>query len=209
MSKVEQKNRKSYAMSFASFLIRRLTDIQVSMIRSIILYGSVAKSASTKESDIDIFLDMEKDTKNFRKDVKRTLNEFYSSKEAIIFKLMGIDNDIKLKMGKLDDWKELKRSIISEGIILWRRMESGKPSKTEHKVIFYWDGIRKNRGAFLNKLYGYKTGGKRYEGFLSRTGGAKLGKSSIMIPIRYREKMIEIIKKYKANAKAIEVFIGK
>jgi len=185
--------------------MRKLSD--VSKIKNIILYGSVAKSISTKESDVDIFLDVENDTKSMRKDVRKVLDNFYESKESIIFKLLGIDNEIKLKIGRLNDWKDLKRSILSDGFVLWGKMESGKPLKTEHKIIFYWDRINKNRGAFLNKIYGYKTGKKEYKGFLSRTGGIKLGKSCIMIPIRYRDTMIDIIKKYKVNSKAVEVFV--
>ena len=199
-----QNKRKAYAVSFASFLLRNLKDI--SKINRIILYGSVAKSISTRESDIDIFIDVERNTKGLEKNIRNILEGFYMSKEAIIFKLIGIENDIKLKIGRLDDWEELKRSIISDGFVLWGRFESGMPKKTEHKVIFYWSRIAKNRGAFLNKIYGYKTRGKTYEGLLSRAGGIKLGKSCIMVPIRYRDSVIEMIKKYKVDAKAIEVF---
>ncbi len=200
----EQNRRKAYAISFASFLVRNLTGI--SRINRIVLYGSVAKSISTKESDIDIFIDVEKDTKGLNENINNILEKFYTSKEAIIFKLIGIENDIKLKIGRLDDWEELKRSIMSDGFVLWGRFEAGRPKKTGHKIIFYWSGIAKNRGAFLNKIYGYKTGGRVYEGLLSQVNGIKLGKSCIMVPVKYKDRLIELIKKYRVEAKAIEVF---
>jgi len=201
----EQELRKSYAISFVSFIMKnpRLA----SKISGIILYGSVAKSASDKDSDVDIFIEVENNTAKLRKDVDSALKDFYRSKEAIIFKLAGIDNEIKPETGRLDDWPDLKRSILSDGIVLWGRMERGKPKGTKHMVIFHWDNVEKNRGAFLNKVYGYKAGGKKYEGVISRNGGSKLGKSCIMLPIGCREKMIEIIKKYGVSAKAVEVFV--
>ncbi len=201
----EQELRKSYVISFVSFLMKN-PKLASKMLR-IILYGSVAKSASDKDSDVDLFIEAEKNTVKLRKDVDSALKEFYRSKEAIIFKLAGIDNEIKPKIGNLDEWPDLKRSILSDGIVLWGRMEYGKPKGTKHMVIFYWDKVEKNRGAFLNKVYGCKIGGKKYEGVISRHGGSKLGKSCIMLPVSYREKMIEIIKKYGVSAKAVEVFV--
>ncbi|MBL7206775.1 MAG: nucleotidyltransferase domain-containing protein [Candidatus Aenigmarchaeota archaeon] len=203
--KQRQIDRKAYALSFTSFLLRELK--KPSKINSIILYGSVAKSISTDESDVDIFIDVEKETKNLKMEIQYVLERFYKSKEAIIFKTIGIDNEIKLKTSKLDKWEDLKRSIMSEGIVLWGKFESGKPRKTKHMVIFHWDKIEKNRGAFLNKIYGYRTGGILYRGLLSGIDGSKLGKSCIMVPIKYREKVIVLLKKYNVNAKILEVFI--
>jgi hypothetical protein len=96
---------------------------------------------------------------------------------------------------------------MSEGFVLWGRFESGKPGRMSHKVIFYWSSIKKNRGAFLNKLYGYKTGVKRYEGLVARANGMRLGKSCVMLPIKYREQMTELTKKYRVDASTIEVFL--
>jgi predicted nucleotidyltransferase len=201
----EHELRKSYAISFVSFIMKNPK--LASKIARIMLYGSVAKSTSGKDSDVDVFIEPEKSTEKFRKDIDLALKEFYRSKEAIIFKLAGIDNEIKPKIGRLDDWPDLKRSILSDGIVLWGRMEYGKPKGTKHMVIFHWDKVEKNRGAFLNKLYGFSIGGKRYEGIISRCGGSKLGKSCIMLPISHREDMIEIMKKYRVSSKAVDVFV--
>jgi predicted nucleotidyltransferase len=200
-----QDKRKSYAISFTSFLLRELND--TSQINKAILYGSVARSTSTQESDIDIFLDVKKKTKSLEKEIEGVLKRFYKSKEAIIYKLFGVENEIKLKIGKLDEWMELKRSIMSDGFVMWSRYESSRPAATQHKIIFYWERIEKNRGAFLNKIYGYRTEGKSYSGFLERVNGTKLGKSCIMIPIKHKEEMITLLKKYLVEAKAIEVFV--
>ncbi len=200
----DQENRKAYAVSFVSYLLK---NIDHASIDNIILYGSVAKNQSTKESDVDIFVNVKKETEKTNKNIREIADGFYSSKEAIIFKLLGVDSDINLMIGKLDDWVDLKRSILSDGILLWGKYEEKtKPSDTEHKVIFFWEGVGKNRTAFLNKLYGYKTKKIEVKGVLGKWGAQKLGKSCVILPIKHREEMIEILKKYRVNAKVIEVF---
>jgi hypothetical protein len=124
-----------------------------------------------------------------------------------IYELAGIDTEIKPKIGRLDEWPDLKRSILSDGIVLWGRMEYGRPKGTRHMVIFHWDKVEKNRGAFLNKIYGCNVGGKKYEGVISKCGGSKLGKSCVMLPISCRESMIGLTKKYGVYAKAVDVFV--
>lgn len=197
---MRQNDIKAYASSFASFLIEKIGD----KIDRIILYGSVAKGEATKESDVDIFVDTEKDIED---DVKKVLEEFYNSREATLFKTKGIGNEIVIKVGRLKDWKELHRSITSTGITLWGSFEAKeRPIGTRHKIIFYWEKVKGSRGAFLNKLYGFKTKRGEYKGLLEKWNGKKIGKSSILIPAKYKDEMIEIIKKYKADAKSIEVF---
>ncbi|GAG29946.1 unnamed protein product, partial [marine sediment metagenome] len=192
-----------YASSFASFLMRKLGD-KIKDIDRIILYGSVAKGSAMKTSDVDIFIDTKKDLK---KEVYDIIDEFYKSREALLFKAKGIENEINVKIGELKNWKELHRSITSTGITLWGRYETReKPIGSQHKIIFYWDKIDKNRGAFLNKIYGFKSGEKRYTGLLEKINGTKIGKSNIIIPIEHKEEIIRLLKKYGVHAKTIEVF---
>lgn len=200
----KEMKRISYALSFASFLLRNLKE--TSGIRSIILYGSVVRKTSNRESDIDIFIDVTKPTEVFQKRVNTVVSQFYSSKEAIIFKLMGIENEISVISGKLDNHKDLKRSIMSDGYVLWSKYIAVKPNDSKHNVIVFWEGIERNRGAFLNKIYGFTSGKVFYKGFLEESGGTKLGKSCIMIPIEHFEELRKMIKKYGVRARTIEVF---
>lgn len=194
---------QAYASSFVSFLLRKLED-KIKNIDTIILYGSVAKGNATETSDVDIFIDTKK---NIEKEVKNITKQFYKSREAIIFKTKGIENEINIKIGELKKWEELHRSIISTGITLWGKYQvKEKPIGTEHKIIFYWDKIEKNRGAFLNKIYGFNTRKKRYAGVLEKIDGKKIGKSSIIIPIKHKEEIIYLLKKYDVHAKTLEVF---
>tara|TARA_Y100000310_G_C20673541_1_gene811576 strand:- start:1477 stop:2076 length:600 start_codon:yes stop_codon:yes gene_type:complete len=193
----------SYSSYFVSFLLDELEES--SNIRRIILFGSAARGDASKDSDIDIFINVSKKTKNFEKIAKKVVMDFYKSRQALLFKNKGIDNKINLIVGKLDEWKDLKRSIESTGIVLYGRYVPSGVRGKKYTLIF-WNKIGKNRGAFLNKIYGFKVGEKEYKGLIENFGGKKTGKSSIMIPIEYREEILKLIRKYKVNAKITEVF---
>lgn len=194
---------RAYALRFTSFLIERLGE-ETSKIDNIILYGSVAKGTADKSSDLDIFVDTKHDLRN---KIRNISDEFYNSRDYTLFKSKGVNNDIELKVGELSKWEDLHRSISSTGKLLWGRYKvTEKPIGTKHKIIFFWEKIGKSRTSFLNKLYGYETEEKNIVGLLEEWGGKKIGKSSIMIPIHYKDDMMELIEKYNVNAKNIEVY---
>lgn len=195
---------KAYASYFTSYLLANFEN--PNEIERIILFGSVARGEATKESDVDIFIETKKESDKLKNRIDRILKEFNESREALLFKAKGIDNKINLIVGKLDNWKKLKNSIESNGIVLYGKIiPSGKTAGRKQAVIF-WDRVGENRGAFLNKIYGFKSGGKHYIGLVEKLGGRKLGKSSIMVPIENREEIIHLLKYYKANAKIVEVY---
>ena len=197
------ENSLSYASYFVSYLINKIDSLD--NIHKIILFGSVARGEDTKESDIDIFIEVEKSTKIFEKNLNKLTDDFYKSRESLIFKNKGVDNKINLIIGRINEWKDLKKSIESTGVILYGGYT---PSgiKGQKYVLFYWNKIGKNRGAFLNKIYGFKVGKKEYKGLIEIFGGKKIGKSSIMIPIEYKREILKLIKKYIVHAKIIEVY---
>ncbi|MEK6883548.1 MAG: hypothetical protein AABY22_28225, partial [Nanoarchaeota archaeon] len=105
------------------------------------------------------------------------------------------------------EWEDLYRSIASTGIILYGKYEAKElPSEVKHYIIIFWSKIEKNRGSFLNKLYGFKIKNKIYHGLLQKFNGKKIGKSCIMLPVQYKKEIFRLLKQHKVNAKAIEVF---
>lgn len=197
---------KSYASYFVSYLLNNLKDLD--NIERIILFGSVAKEEATKESDVDLFIEIKKETVKFKEEIKKIENKFYQSREALIFKTNEIENKFNIKIGLLKEWKDLYKSIASTGIILYEPYEAKElPSEVKHNIIIYWDKIEKNRGSFLNKLYGFKIKKKTYKGLIAKFNGKKIGKSSIMIPVIYKKDILKLIKEHKVSAKTIEVFV--
>jgi len=198
---------KEYSMYFAANLFSSLKEREKDNIKKIILFGSVARSEATKESDVDIFIEVNKKSKKFEEQIKNIMEKFYNSREASLFKLKGIENKFSLKIGKLKEWKDLERSIASTGILLYGHYETQTlPSGVKHFIIVFWSKIGKNRGAFLNKLYGFNSQNKHYDGLISKFSGKKLGKSCLMLPIQYRKDILDLLNEYKAEAKIIEVF---
>ena len=197
---------KNYASYFVSYLLNNLKNIN--NIERVILYGSVAKDEDTKDSDIDLFIEAKKNTKRFEEDINNIKKNFYQSRESTIFKSKGIDNNFSIKIGKLKEWKELARSIASTGIILYGPYETKElPSAIKHFIIIFWSKIGKNRGSFLNKLYGFKIKQKYYQGLVARLNGKKIGKSCIMVPIEYKNDIFKLLKEHEVEAKNLEVFL--
>ena len=126
---MEQNKLISLALNFASFLIDKIK------VKNIILFGSIATNTFDKESDIDLFI--ETDRKNESK-INNLLELYKKTKEYEKFKLTGIQNEISIKCGDLENWKDLKRSIISNGIVLYGKYQ-GKPDNLKHKLLFMLD----------------------------------------------------------------------
>jgi len=195
---------KAYASYFVSYLINNFKKIE--NISDIILFGSAAKGEAKKSSDIDFFIEVKRNSKNFEKEIIDLVNDFYKSREALIFKTKGIDNKINVIVGKLEDWADLRKSIESTGIVFYGNYIASDVKGKKH-IIFFWDKIGKNRGAFLNKIYGFNSKGKRYIGLIENFNGRKLGKSSFMVPIEYSEEIVKLFKHYKVNSKIIDVYV--
>ena len=198
---------RAYASYFASFLISKLAERKkLENIEKIIFFGSAAKGEATKYSDMDIFVDLKKETKAMKKIISEITEEFYKSRESAIFRARKIDNSFNVIAGRLSEWKDIRNSIASTGITLWGPSEIERPSGMRHNIIFYWSAVRKNRGAFINKLYGFSSKGKKYDGLVGEYKGKRLGKSCVIMPISRREEMIKFIKKHDADAKSLEVY---
>ncbi len=199
---MKMNNCIAYAHSFASFLLEK---INAELINKIVLFGSTAKGDATKESDIDIFVELKKKNKKLEAKIRRLSEEFYKTPSALLFRTRGIDNVINTIAGRLDDWPDLRKSIEGTGILLYGYYIAVGLSGKKH-ILISWDKIGKNRGAFLNKLYGFTAKGKHYKGLIEELNGKKIGKSSIMMPIETHKEIIVLLKHYKVNAEAIEVW---
>ena len=170
----------AYAEDFVSFLME---SADISTIKTIILFGSVARGEADEESDIDIFIDVVKEDKKQEEKIHAIINEFYNSRKYIEYwKLKGVKNEFALKIGKLNEWKELKNSLISNGIVLYGKYAAVPEGK--HLTYFVWENIHPEtkRILFSKRLLGYAQNGKKYVGLLEKFAGTKLGKGIIVVP---------------------------
>ncbi|MFH1592819.1 MAG: nucleotidyltransferase domain-containing protein [Candidatus Woesearchaeota archaeon] len=196
----------AYAIDFTSFLIQKIKEKE--RIRNIILFGSVSREEAETTSDIDIFIDTTKENIELEKEIKEHLSDFLkSTKYKNYWKMLGIKNEIKLKVGELNKWKGLKPSIVSNGILLYGKfkpeIKSGK-----HKTFFIWENIKPNskRVLFNKQLLGYKQKGKFYQGLIQKYKGERLGKGCIVVDLEYANIFHKLFKKYKATVKIKKVY---
>ncbi len=191
----------AYAADFASFLLEK-SGKNLERINQIILFGSVARGEASEKSDIDIFVDLISDEKKIGKIIEKAVNDFYESvKFRKYWKLLGVENEIKCVYGKLDRWKDIKRSIISDGIILYgkykEQVKEGKPY-----AILSWKSIKpeSKRAVFNKKMFGYKQRGKFYSGMVQKYSGEKLD-NAVLIPIEHANDAIMLFRKMKITVK--------
>ncbi|MDO8460054.1 MAG: nucleotidyltransferase domain-containing protein [Nanoarchaeota archaeon] len=196
---MERNKLISLAMNFSSFLVGQVE------VKSIILFGSVAKNNFDEESDIDIFVECDKGKE---KNVGQMLDLYKKTEEYEKFRLEGIENELSIKSGRLDNWKDLKRSIISSGIVLYGSYH-GTPDKLNHKLLFLLnlEGIfRADKIRVWRSLYGYrqKVGKKVYisKGKVEK----KLGRGAFLVPIQDSQEVINYLKKNKIKYSLLDVW---
>ncbi|MFH1916759.1 MAG: nucleotidyltransferase domain-containing protein [Nanoarchaeota archaeon] len=188
---------KAYTSTFVSWYLAAHQNMK--NVRCIILFGSAAKGEAKKDSDIDIFFDVHSATKKIQKEIEDAIESFYKSRDALIFKAKGVDNKINAIVGKLEEWNDLKQSIEASGIVLYGPYVGGRIEGRKYAVIS-WSRIGTNRGAFLNKIYGFRANDKKYQGLLEKLEGRKLGKSTIMVPVERKNDILPILKYHDVDA---------
>lgn len=191
-------------MEYASYLIHNMINID-----SIILFGSVSRGDFDKESDIDIFINIKNSTKKDKEIIRKITNNFYNTKSFEKWKLLGIKNDFSVMVGNIDsdEWTNLRRSIMTDGILLYGKYLA-KPKKMNHYVLVSYGSIKndKKRVNLHRKLFGYALNGKRYQGTIEKENGIRVSSNSFLIKIDSYKKIKNIFDEMKINPKIIEVW---
>jgi len=156
---------------------------------------------------VDIFIDAIADDKKVEKEINKIKNEFFDSvKYAKYWKLLGINNDFHIIVGKINEWN-LKDSMLGNSFILYQayspRLEEGK-----NMIILSWGVIEKSsKRVMLNKkIFGYNYYGKKYKGILEIYGGGKLGSNVILIPSEQLNLFLKIFRSFKVPVRIKRVF---
>lgn len=195
----------AYAMDFASFLVQKT--FAKEKIRNIILFGSVARGEADKASDIDIFIDVPKETTAFDEDIRKAAEAFRATtKYRSYWKPLGVENEIRPIAGQLRKWKELKPSIIANGIVMYGKFKPDVKEGT-HLAFFIWENIKPNahRVSFNKKLFGHRQGKKFYNGLLQEYGGERVGKGCIATPLENANIFQQLFRTYKVSVKIRKV----
>ena len=132
--------------------------------------------------------------------------QFHNSKINEIWSLKGISNPIKVEVGNLDKWK-LKRSIISDGIVLYGKYKA-IPKKNKGYTYFNLKPIKNiaKRNKIIRKLFGRKENKYSNDGIVKNLQGKKLSPSSFLIPIEKEKDILKILNKEKLDFSFFELW---
>lgn len=204
-SKEELKLNKeliAYSLSFVSFTLK-----DINKLKEVILFGSVARGDFSEKSDVDLFFNVEKkDVKSTENIIKKNLVKFYKSKVYITWKLKGITNKLSVKVGNLDEWK-LKRSIISDGIILYGKYKES-PKNIKHYLLINYKPIKDitKRNRITRKIIGRKEKNYNKKGLLEDIKGKIMSERTIIVPIEKSKELIDILNKEKIDYRIFEIW---
>lgn len=193
-----------YIYDFLTILFDKLKNQK--KIRNIILFGSFARGDQRKDSDIDVFIDVEEINKEeINSMVKEGLNEF-EIKIAKSWKLKGIHNHISTIVDDINNerWNELRNELTAYGIVLYGRYDA-PPRNKKQKILLEYNLSKikqKDKMKVLRKLIGYKlkVGNKIYEqkGFIHELKADKIS-NSIILDIKEYKKVYDFLKQHKAH----------
>ncbi len=167
-------------------------------IKSIFLFGSVARGDFDKDSDIDIFFDVEdKYAETIESIIKASEKNFYSSESNKKFLFLGIKNEIKPMVGDLQKW-ELKESVEKDSIVLFSSSFSSGLKKHFLITIKPIKDI-KERNAVFRKLVGRKEKYYKGGGLVKEIGGQQLDKRGFIVPAEKVNSVLNIFSKKKVD----------
>ncbi|MFA4886707.1 MAG: nucleotidyltransferase domain-containing protein [Candidatus Nanoarchaeia archaeon] len=174
----------SFAYDFVSYLLQHLEKPQ---IKRIILFGSVVREEADKNSDIDLFIET---NLPLQESVNKVVDNFYAStKYKNYWKLLNVKNQLKPLVGKLEDFPDLKRSMISNSLLLYSPFQELLKGKNYSIFTVSFTGPFKKKMSLWRKLYGYNQlqNKKEYHhpGLIETYGGRKLAKGIFLIPIEH------------------------
>ncbi|MBI5392237.1 nucleotidyltransferase domain-containing protein [Candidatus Woesearchaeota archaeon] len=176
-------------------------------IQNIYLFGSSIRGELTKESDIDIFIDCNKEfEQEVEKNCKSALSIFYNSKDYEKWKSYEFIYPLSIQIGEVKTW-ELYSSILADGILLYSRKIAIET--TERKVLFMIE-LPKNKKKYLfltRKLFGRKEHGYKDNGIIMEIKGNKLSSTIFIIPKEDIQKITELLNKEKIEYSMKEVAV--
>lgn len=180
---MKQLNRElliSYAVAFVSFLMRQ-PELGGGVVRSIYLFGSVARGDFTQDSDVDVFIDTERENEPvLASAVKKATKNFLHSDERKKFLVLGIRNEMDVKYGNVKEW-DLFTSIQKEALVLFSSSVSVFFRKHFFVEVKPIANIAK-RNKVIRALAGRKERNRKERGLVSSMGGTVIDSRHYFIP---------------------------
>ncbi len=193
--KAQTVNAISYCFDLLSFVFQN--PAAGKKIKSIYLFGSAVRGELQKTSDIDLFIECEKNAEEKTKAlVNSGIVKFTASKDYQKWKLFKFTHPFSFQAGKLSEWS-LKLSIASEGILLYSKLKI--LAEGERKVLFIIKYPREKKGYIKVRrlIFGRDEFYYRGTGLLNTYQGERISSNVFIIPKEYQTTMIDVLSKKK------------
>ena len=174
-------------------------------VKSVILYGSLARGEFTSRSDVDLFILTTEDK------TQKEIHDKVIELESEIGRNIQPTIRTIVELQKTDTG--LLQNIFQEGKILYLREPSDIPSDIllqQKPYLIYSFQIsslpQKDKVRFNRQLYEQTRKGYNYKGLLQEIGGQKLSAGCVMMPYEQKEKIEEFFKKFKVKFEQLKVW---
>ncbi len=201
-----KSNLIAFALDFTSFFVQK---VNLEKIKNIILFGSVARGEESRESDVDIFIDVAKEDSSAEEKYSKVVELFMRSvKYNHYWKPMGVENQIRLSIGKVEKWKKLHPNLVANGLTIYGKytfpLKEGK-----HQTFFIWENIKPNsrRALFNKRLFGFKGSERFYPGLLQKHEGERMGKGCILVSLEQANIFLKFFRQSKVTVKIKKVIV--
>ena len=178
---------------------------KVEDVKSVILYGSLARGEFTSRSDIDLFILTTKDK------TQREIHDKVIELEPEIGRNIQPTIRTSAELQKTDTG--LLQNIFQEGKILYLKEPYDIPSAIllqQKPYLIYSFQIsslpQKDKARFNRQLYEQKRKGYKYKGLLQEIGGQKLSAGCVMMPYEQKKKVEKFFKKFKVKFEQLKVW---
>jgi len=174
-------------------------------VKSVILYGSLAREEFTSRSDVDLFILTTEDK------TQKEIHDKVIELESEIGRNIQPTIRTIVELQKTDTG--LLQNIFQEGKILYLREPSDIPSAIllqQKPYLIYSFQIsslpQKEKARFNRQLYEQTRKEYKYKGLLQEISGQKLSAGCVMIPYEQKEKIEKFFKKFKVKFAQLKVW---
>ena len=179
-------------------------------VRSVVLFGSTARGSALERSDIDLFIDCERDAEDAAWKVLLALDRQFDVEFSVVFYRPE-------ERGAFD--KQFLESIVRQGRVLLGSLPIVTPAELDLqplRLVSYWtDQLSpRKRARLLREIDGYETrkrvGKKTYAvrkpGFLKEAGGWRVGRGAVIVPDEKIDALDELLRRYGAKRHIIPIW---
>lgn len=179
-------------------------------VRSAVLFGSAARGTAKKDSDIDLFIECDRDAEDAAWMALLALDRQFGVNFSVIY----------YRPEERDAFdKQFLESIVRQGRVLFGGLPNVTPAELDLqplRLVSYRTGRLSpgTRARFLREIDGYETqkrvGRKTYvvrkPGFLKDVGGWRVGRGAVVVPEEKIEAFDEILRRHGAKRHIIPIW---